>query len=70
MLFRSPVCHVRTKHIELKHHFNREKVLDGTIKVLDIRSDKNVADILTKALPKAAFEVLRAKIGLVSKKSL
>lgn len=66
----NPVCHSRTKHIELKHHFTREKVLDGTIKVSDIRSDENVADILTKALPKAAFEVFRTKLGLVSQKSL
>ena len=58
------------KHIELEHHFIREKVLDGTISVLEVQSKENVADIFIKALPKGLFESHRANLGLVSKKSL
>ncbi|XP_042374417.1 secreted RxLR effector protein 161-like [Zingiber officinale] len=43
----NPVCHARTKHIELEHQFIREKVLDGTISTLEVRSQENIADIFT-----------------------
>jgi len=66
----NPVCYARTKHIEIEHHFIRERVLDGTIKVQEVRSNSNVADIFTKFLPKGSFEVLRSQLGLVSRKSL
>ena len=32
----NPVCHARTKHIELEHHFIREKVLDGTVSAEEV----------------------------------
>lgn len=66
----NPVCHARTKHIEIAHHFIREKVLDGTIEALEVRSNDNVADIFTKSLSKGPFEDLRGELGLVSKSSL
>lgn len=59
--------HGRTKHIELEHHFIREKVLDGTIEALEVRSEDNIADIFTKSLPKGQFEILRSKLGMVDK---
>ncbi|GKV36582.1 hypothetical protein SLEP1_g44695 [Rubroshorea leprosula] len=34
----NPVCHARTKHIEVEHHFIREKVLEGTISALEVKS--------------------------------
>ncbi|KAG7551025.1 Zinc finger CCHC-type [Arabidopsis thaliana x Arabidopsis arenosa] len=66
-LANNPVFHARTKHIELEHHFIREKVLDGTIEALEVRSEDNVADIFTKSLPKGQFELLRSKLGMVDK---
>lgn len=41
----------RTKHIDMRHHFVREKLNDGTIKVQHVGSDSQKADILTKAIP-------------------
>ncbi|CAM8904964.1 unnamed protein product [Rhodiola kirilowii] len=45
-LAHNPICHARTKHIEIEHHFIREKVLDGTIITREVRSESNIADIL------------------------
>ena len=65
-LAKNPVFHARTKHIEVCHHFVRECVLRGEIKLDYISTDVNPADILTKALPRHKFEILRHKLGLVS----
>lgn len=39
----------RTKHIDIRHHFVRDKVLGGDIEVRYVRTDEMVADVLTKA---------------------
>ena len=57
--------HGRTKHIDMRHHFVREKVNDGTIELKYCRSDRMLADMLTKGLPGAAFEKLREMAGVV-----
>nr|GEU94564.1 ribonuclease H-like domain-containing protein [Tanacetum cinerariifolium] len=44
------VFHERTKHFELDVHFVREKVLVGIIKTVNISSDLQTADVLTKCL--------------------
>ncbi|KAI4370496.1 hypothetical protein MLD38_018846 [Melastoma candidum] len=70
MLTSNPVFHARTKYIELEHHFIREKVLDGIIDMVDVRSEDNTADIFTKPLLKGPFEDLRSNLGLIQKTSL
>lgn len=41
----------RTKHIDVRHHFIREKVIDGNIKFEYIKTDFMLADYLTKPVP-------------------
>lgn len=63
---RNPVFHARSKHIELYHHFVRERVLDGEILVNYIPTEDQTADILTKALGRTKFTFHRTRLGIVS----
>jgi len=47
----NPVHHKRTKHIEIKYHFIRDKVKLNEIVVDKIHTSDMLADILTKNLP-------------------
>lgn len=64
-LAHNPVYHGRTKHIEVRHHFIREKIASGEIQLEYILTVDQVADIFTKALGRIVFERLRNKLGLV-----
>ena len=50
----------RTRHVNVKYHFVREKIDAGFIQLQWIESSKQVADILTKPLARAPFERLRS----------
>ena len=49
----------RNKHMELKMHYVRERVQAGDVVMKYINTTKQRADILTKNLPKPAFEKIR-----------
>ncbi|GJU72682.1 retrovirus-related pol polyprotein from transposon TNT 1-94 [Tanacetum coccineum] len=51
----------RSKHIEIQHHFIREQVEKGVVELYFVRTEYQLADIFTKALPREEFEfILRA----------
>jgi len=54
--------HRRTKHINVKHHFVKEKVVMQSVEFNYVSSSENLADILTKPLAKEA--VVRCCVGI------
>ncbi|GJS44825.1 hypothetical protein Tco_0594946 [Tanacetum coccineum] len=48
-IVKNPVFHSKTKHIEIRHHFIRDSYEKKLIQVINIHTDHNVADLLTKA---------------------
>lgn len=64
-LCKNPMLHDRSKHIDTKFHFIRDCVDQKWVEVEYIRSEEQLADILTKPLGKIRFLELRGKLGLV-----
>eukprot|EP00965_Chrysotila_dentata_P117991 3900433-Pleurochrysis_carterae.AAC.1 len=55
----NPEHHQRTKHIDRRHFFVREKVEAHDITVPFVKSADNMADFFTKPLPPRVFFPLR-----------
>jgi hypothetical protein len=64
-LCKNPVHHERSKHIDTRYHFIREKVGEGTVDVEHVRTNDQLADILTKALGRAKFAEMRLRLGVM-----
>jgi hypothetical protein len=63
-LLRNPITSLRSKHIDGVHHFARERVLRGEVSFSYIRTDQQVADILTKPLSAAKHYPCAAGMGV------
>jgi len=61
----NPTHHDRTKHIEVDRHFIKEKLEEGLICMTYVASNGQLADFLTKGLPRVKFEDLLVKLGML-----
>ncbi|GJV35765.1 retrovirus-related pol polyprotein from transposon TNT 1-94 [Tanacetum coccineum] len=62
------VQHSRSKHIDIRHHFIREQVEKGVAELYFMRTEYQLADIFTKALPRERFEFILPWLGMKSMK--
>jgi hypothetical protein len=53
---RSPEHHERSKHIDVKHHFIRERVQNRELTTFRVKGRHNNAYTLTNALSRVKFE--------------
>ncbi|PSS36786.1 hypothetical protein PHLCEN_2v1417, partial [Hermanssonia centrifuga] len=56
--------HTRTKHIDIRFHFVRQYVEDGTLSITYLPTDRMLADALTKALAGPQLTKLAAYISI------
>ena len=61
-LAKNPVQHQRTKHVDIKYHFVRFEVQNGTMKLLYTPTEENPADVFTKAITRVKFQKFSRKI--------
>jgi len=56
--------HMRTKHIDIQHHFCRKKIASGEISIAYVHTNDNLADLFTKALPTPRHQDLVKRLSL------
>nr|GEX34558.1 hypothetical protein [Tanacetum cinerariifolium] len=60
----NPVQHSRTKHIDVRYHFIKEKVEKGIVELFLVETEYQLADQFTKALPVERFKYLVRRLGM------
>nr|GEY43121.1 retrovirus-related Pol polyprotein from transposon TNT 1-94 [Tanacetum cinerariifolium] len=63
------VQHTRTKHIDVRYHFIKDYVEEGTIELYFVGTEYQLADLFTKSLPEARFKFLVEKLGMMSRET-
>jgi len=63
-LAENPEHHNRAKHIDIRQHYIRQEVENGSITLAYIPTDKMVADGLTKPLPGSKHQEFITQLGL------
>ena len=63
-LAHNPEFHDRTKHVDIRHHFLREKVKNNELSLQYLPTNEQPADLLTKGLSREKHETFTKKIGL------
>nr|GEW82965.1 ribonuclease H-like domain-containing protein [Tanacetum cinerariifolium] len=60
----NPVQHSRTKHIDVRYHFIKEKVEKGIVELFFVGTKYQLADLFTKALPEERFKYLVRRLDV------
>nr|GFC80552.1 retrovirus-related Pol polyprotein from transposon TNT 1-94 [Tanacetum cinerariifolium] len=60
----NPVQHSRTKHIDVRYHFKKEKVEKGIVEFFFVGTEYQLADLFTKSLSEDRFKYLVRLLGM------
>ena len=63
-LAKNPVSHAKSKHIDIRHHFVRDAVMDKIIWLQYVPTNEMTADSLTKALSRQKHEKCAIGMGM------
>ena len=61
----NPVFHQRSKHIRIKYHSLRDKVVEGLIELGKVDTGLNAADMLTKNVGVGVLKVCKGLVGMI-----
>jgi hypothetical protein len=59
----NPIVKSRVKHVDIKYHFLRERILNNELLVKYISTSNQEADLFTKGLPKETFQRIRSLVS-------
>jgi len=69
-LTKNPIQHSKTKHIEIRHHFIRDHIQKGDIKIMFVKTENQLVDLFTKPLACDRFNKLRTELGILDMKNV
>ncbi|KAG8637989.1 hypothetical protein MANES_15G181280v8 [Manihot esculenta] len=64
-LTKNPIQHSRTKHIDIRHYFIRDHVLNGDIVLEFMDTNNQLTDIFTKHLNEEIFNFIKRELGML-----
>ena len=64
-LAKNLMFHDRSKHIDTRYHYIRDCIEKDVLEVDHVRTNEQVADILTNALGTIKFVEFRLKLGVI-----
>ena len=65
-LTKDQIFHERTKYIDVKYHYVRDVISQGKLKTCKISTHNNPADMMTKPVHVAKFELCSSLAGLTA----
>ena len=60
------VQHSRIKHINIRYHFIREHVMNGTVELHFVPTELQLADIFTKPMDESTVSILVCELGMLN----
>ncbi|KAL8109911.1 hypothetical protein AgCh_025854 [Apium graveolens] len=66
----NPINHSRTNHIDVRYHFIREHATNGTIEIIFVPTEKQLADFFTKPLDEVTFTRLERRARVAEQQRL
>ena len=69
-LSKNPIQHLKTKDIDIRHHFLHDHVQNGYISLEFIDTNNQLADIFTKPLNKERLNFIKHDLGMIDGSTL